>query len=141
MSIGNPIIRGRGIAAAIRRPRQQWRSSMKRLPGSFSENEDPIGKHFGRAESDAEPRIRNGGRRQRCPLFDLQDRPAGRPRSTFFRKRSTTITREPILGIGLAFLHDIVIVTRPGAQPVLWRRSAKPWLRWIPICRSFRFAL
>ena len=73
--IGNPIVRGRGISEQDTATSRHVAVINEAFARKFFKNEDPIGKHFGR-EAGSQPRIRNGGHRQRCALFDIQPRQA-----------------------------------------------------------------
>ena len=108
---------GAASPSRIWRLHSTWRSSMRRLRGSFFRHEDPIGKHFGRYEMGASRQYEIVGIAQDARYLDFDlDKPVG----PFFFLPEAQHDLLPNTGMdgnpGSHFLHDIVIVTRPGAS-------------------------
>ena len=115
--IGNPIIRGRGITEQDTANSRHVAVINEALARKFFKNQDPIGKHFGRdgleagqyeivgVAKDARYLVETFGKRA-APFFFLPE-----AQHDFMPKAGS-----PEIGAGSHFLHDIVIVTKPGAS-------------------------
>jgi predicted permease len=120
---GNPILRGRGITEEDTGASPRVAVINEAFARKFFENEDPIGKHFGQhgVGSEREYEIVGIAKDARYLDFDL-DKPIGPffflPEAqhdfspTAFLPPSKPTDANP----GSHFMHDIVIVTRPGAH-------------------------
>lgn len=116
--IGNPILRGRGIAGQDTATSRHVAVINEAFARKFFRNEDPIGKHFGQhgIESAREYEIVGVAKNARYLDFDL-DKPIG----PFFFLPAAQHDVSPQApssetNPGSHFLHDIVIVARPGAS-------------------------
>jgi predicted permease len=109
--IGTPIIKGRGISeedTAISRNVAVINEAFAR---KFFRNEDPIGKHFGRKPgASREFEVVGVAKDARYLTYNL-DRPIGA--FFFLPEAQAEYTRS---NLGSLFLHDIVILTKPGAS-------------------------
>jgi predicted permease len=109
--IGNPVVKGRGISeqdTAISRNVAVINEAFAR---KFFRNDDPIGKHFGReAGASRQFEVVGVAKDARYLTFNL-DQPI-RP-SFFLPEAQAEYTRG---NLGSLFLHDIVILTGPGAN-------------------------
>ena len=115
--IGNPIIRGHGITERDTADSRHVAVVNEAFARKFFKNQDPIGKHFGRdgleagryeivgVAKDARYLAENFGKPE-APFFFLPD-----AQHDFLRKAGS-----PEISQGSHFLHDIVIVTKPGAS-------------------------
>ena len=116
--IGNPILRGRGISEQDTATSRHVAVINEAFARKFFKNEDPIGKHFGQHGNRIRARIRDCRHCQRCPLFDFRlDKPVGP--FFFLPEAQHDVLPKPDRLTAIAgshFLHDIVIVTRPGAS-------------------------
>jgi predicted permease len=125
--IGNPIIRGRGISEQDTATSPHVAVVNEAFARKFFKNEDPIGKHFGQHDigSEREYEIVGIAKDARYLTFKL-DKPVG---PFFFLPEAQ---HDSWLKAGLTdpnpgshFLHDIVIVSKPGARlPVAQARQA-----------------
>jgi predicted permease len=114
---GNPILKGRGIGEEDAAGSRHAAVINEAFARKFFESEDPIGKHFGQhgIGSEREYEIVGIARDARYLDFDL-DKPIGPffflPEAQHdFSPKAKSIDPNP----GSHFLHDIVIVGRPGA--------------------------
>jgi predicted permease len=116
--IGNPIIRGRGIAERDTANSRHVAVINEAFARKFFKNQDPIGKHFGRlgigsehqyeivgVAKDARYLAENFGK-PLAPFFFLPE-----AQHDFWPKAGS-----PEISAGSHFLHDIVIATKPGAS-------------------------
>ena len=108
--VGNPIVRGRGITGQDTATSRHVAVVNQAFARKYLKDEDPIGKHFGRLEN-------------RVPrMYEI----VGVARDTRYLNRKLAKAVEPLYFLpeaqhdlpdndpGSHFLHDIVIVTRPG---------------------------
>ena len=115
--IGTPILRGRGIEEQDTDKTRHVAVINEAFARKFFKNEDPIGKHFGRDVTTVRLyEIVGIAKDARYTTFDY-DRPIG----PFFFLPSLqydNFATADTTGLGLRshFLHDIVIVTKPGAN-------------------------
>jgi predicted permease len=114
--IGNPIVRGRGISEQDTSASRHVAVVNETFARKFFPHEDPIGKHFGRLgiESSRQYEIVGITRDIRDLTFNL-DRPA----VPFYFLPEAQHDLSPDadareISPGSHFLHDIVILTRPG---------------------------
>jgi len=109
---GNPILRGRGITAQDAAQSRHVAVINEAFARRFFGGQDPIGKHFGRLESQSSRlyEIVGVAKDARYFTFDL-DRPVG---PIFFlpQVQYDVPNNDP----GSHYLQDIVIVTRPGVN-------------------------
>ena len=117
-AIGNPIIRGRGISEMDTLTSRHVAVVNQAFARKFFPHEDPIGKHFGRsgAESSRQYEIVGVVKDIRNLTYSLD-----RPTDPFYflpePQRDILASTGPAeVSPGSHFLHDIVIVTRPGAS-------------------------
>ncbi len=115
--IGNPIIRGHGTTERDTANSRHVAVINEAFERKFFKNQDPIGKHFGRdgleagqyeivgVAKDARYLAENFGKPM-APFFFLPE-----AQHDFLPKAGS-----PEIGSGSHFLHDIVIVTKPGAS-------------------------
>jgi predicted permease len=115
--IGNPIIRGHGITERDTANSRHVAVINEALARKFFKNQDPIGKHFGRdgleageyeivgVAKDARYLAENFGKPV-APFFFLPQ-----AQHDFLPKAGS-----PEISSGSHFLHDIVIVAKPGAS-------------------------
>ncbi len=117
-AVGNPIIRGRGISEQDTATSRHVAVINDTFARKFFKNEDPIGKHFGRLGRDASRQYEVVGiAKDIRNLTDNLDKPA----DPFFFLPEAQHDISPDAGFkevspGSHFLHDIVIVTKPGAS-------------------------
>lgn len=114
-AIGNPILRGRAISEQDTAASRHVAVINEAFAWKFFGHLDPLGKHFGRSEM-AAPRqyeIVGVAKDARYLTFKL-DKPVG---AFFFLPEAQHDLFPPATESdpGSHFLHDIVIVTRPGA--------------------------
>jgi macrolide transport system ATP-binding/permease protein len=109
--IGNPMVRGRSISEQDTAMSRHVAVINEAFARKFFSNEDPLGKHFGREE---------GARRQFEVVGIAKDARyltinLDKPVHPFFflPEAQAEYTRG---NLGSLFLHDIVMVTRPGAS-------------------------
>jgi predicted permease len=115
--LGNPIIRGHGITERDTANSRHVAVINEAFARKFFKNQDPIGKHFGRdgletgqyeivgVAKDARYLAENFGKPV-APFFFLPE-----AQHDFLPKAGS-----PEISAGSHFLHDIVIVTKPGAS-------------------------
>jgi predicted permease len=109
--IGTPIVRGRGISAEDTAASRKVAVISEAFARKYFKNEDPIGKHFGRvAEASREFEVVGVAKDARYLTFNLD-----RPIVPFFFMAEAQAEYEKS-NLGSLFLHDIVILTRPGAN-------------------------
>jgi predicted permease len=117
-ALGNPIVKGRGISERDSGTSQHVAVINEAFARKFFRDEDPIGKYFGREEKGASRQFEVVGvaKDARILTYDL-DKPIGPffflPEVQFTTFPSATNTKSDLIS---HFLHDIVIVTRPGAS-------------------------
>ena len=109
--IGTPILRGRGISGQDTATSQRVAVISEAFARKFFRNEDPIGKHFGRKAEDSREFEVIGVAKDARYLTQNLDRPA---LPFFFLPEAQAEYGQ--VNLGSLFLHDIVIVTRPGAN-------------------------
>jgi predicted permease len=117
-AIGNPILRGRAISEQDTATSRHVAVINEAFARKFFKNEDPIGRHFGQHEiaSAREYEVVGIAKDARHLAFNL-DKPIGP--FFFLPEAQHDISPKPKLtdaNPGSHFLHDIVIVTRPGAS-------------------------
>jgi predicted permease len=109
--IGTPIMRGRGISEQDTAISRSVAVISEAFARKFFRNEDPIGRHFGR-EPGASRQFEVVGvakdARYRASSLDQPEGPF-----FFLPEAQAEYSRG---NLGSLFLHDIVIVTRPGAN-------------------------
>jgi predicted permease len=109
--IGNPIIRGRDISEADTSASRNVAVINEAFARKFFQNEDPIGKHFGREAGASRQFEVVGIAKDARYLTDNLDKPIGA--SFFLPEAQAEYARG---NQGSLFLHDIVILTGPGAR-------------------------
>src|SRR5580658_5533339 len=116
--IGNPILRGRGILSLDTATARHVAVVNEAFARKFFKNEDPIGKHFGQhgIGSEREYEIVGIARDARYMDFDFD-----KPLAPLFFLPEAQHDLLPKAGSpdgnpGSHFLHDIVMVTTPGAS-------------------------
>jgi predicted permease len=111
-AVGNPILRGRGITAQDRAESQHVAVVNEAFARRFFGSQDPIGKHFGRLESQSSRLYEVVGvaKDARYFTFDL-DKPVS-PIVFLPVVQHDIPDNDP----GSHYLEDIVIVTRPGVN-------------------------
>lgn len=114
--IGTPILAGRGITAQDTATSRNVAVINEAFARKFFPNEDPIGKHFGNtAETSRQFEVVGVTKDARYLTFGL-DQPIGP--FYFLAEAQAEYTR---VNLGSLFLHDIVILSRPGANPSIAR--------------------
>ena len=109
--IGTPIIKGRGLSEEDTATSQKVAVINEAFARKFFENEDPIGKHFGRKpEASREFEVVGMVKDARYVTFNL-DQPSG---PFFFLPEAQAEYSQG--NLGSLFLHDILILTRPQAS-------------------------
>jgi predicted permease len=109
--IGTSIVRGRGLSEQDTATSRNVAVISEAFARKFFRNEDPIGKHFGgKPEASREFEVVGVAKDARYVTFNL-----GQPSGPFFflPEAQADYTQG---NMGSLFLHDIVIVTRPGAK-------------------------
>jgi predicted permease len=109
--IGNPMVKGRSISGQDTAMSRHVAVINEAFARRFFSNEDPIGKHFGRGEgSRREFEVVGIAKDARYLTINLD-----KPVHPFFflPEAQAEYTRG---NLGSLFLHDIVMVTRPGAS-------------------------
>ena len=116
--IGNPIVRGRGITEQDTATSRHVAVINEAFARKFFKKEDPIGKHFGRTGMEASRQYEIVGiaKDARYLTYNLD-----KPTDPFYFLPEAQHDVSPDDGFmeispGSHFLHDIVIVTRPGAS-------------------------
>jgi predicted permease len=122
--IGNPIVKGRGIFEQDIASSPHVAVVNETFARKFFANVDPIGKHFGQHGSEREYEIVGIAKDARYLTFKLDQ-----PVSPFFFLPEAQHDLSPKTNWGPSggshFMHDIVIVTKPGASlPVAQMRQA-----------------
>ena len=107
--IGTPIVRGRGISEEDTASSRRVAVINEAFARKFFQNEDPIGKHFG-TEADNSRKYELVGVAKDARYLTL-DKPDG---AFFFLPEAQADYSQT--NLGSLFLHDIVILTRPGAR-------------------------
>jgi predicted permease len=108
--IGTPIVKGRGISGQDMAVSRHVAVIDEAFAHKFFRNEDPIGKHFGRTPETSREFEVVGVVKDARYLPSSPDRAAG---AFFLPEPQAEYTHT---NLGSLFLHDIVIVTRPGAR-------------------------
>jgi predicted permease len=109
--IGTPIIKGRGLSEQDTATSRNVAVINEAFARKFFRNEDPIGKHFGRKPgASREFEVVGVTKDARYVTFNL-DRPIG---EFFFLPEAQAEYSQG--NLGSLFLHDIVILTTPGAS-------------------------
>ena len=109
--IGSPIVKGRGLSEQDTGTSRKVAVINEAFARKFFKNEDPIGKHFGgKPEASREFEVVGVTKDARYVAFNL-----AQPSGPFFflPEAQADYTQR---NMGSLFLHDIVIVTRPGAD-------------------------
>jgi predicted permease len=109
--IGNRIIRGRGISEQDTATSRNAAVINEAFARKFFGNEDPIGRHFGREPGESRQFEVVGVSKDARYLTYKLDQPIGP--FFFLPEAQAEYTRS---NLGSLFLHDIVILTRPGAS-------------------------
>jgi len=107
--IGTLIVRGRGISEEDTASSRKVAVINEAFARKFFQNEDPIGKHFG-TEADNSRRYEVVGIAKDARYLTL-DKPDG---AFFFLPEAQADYSQT--NLGSLFLHDVVILTRPGAS-------------------------
>jgi predicted permease len=107
--IGTPILRGRGISEEDAQSSRKVAVINEAFARKFFQNENPIGKHFG-TEADNSGRYEVVGIAKDARYVTL-DKPDG---AFFFLPEAQADYSQT--NLGSLFLHDIVILTRPGVS-------------------------
>jgi predicted permease len=107
--IGTPILRGRGISEEDAQSSRKVAVINEAFARKFFQNENPIGKHFG-TEADNSGRYEVVGIAKDARYLTL-DKPDG---AFFFLPEAQADYSQT--NRGSLFLHDIVILTRPGVS-------------------------
>ncbi len=107
--IGTPIVRGRGITEEDTASSRKVAVLNEAFARKFFQNEDPIGKHFG-TEADNSRKYEVVGIAKNA-LYLTLDKPDG---AFFFLPEAQADYSQS--NLGSLFLHDVVILTRPGAS-------------------------
>jgi predicted permease len=107
--IGTPIVRGRGISEEDTASSRKIAVINEAFARKFFVNEDPIGKHFGtEADNSRQYEVVGIAKDARYLTFDKPDD------AFFFLSEAQADYSQT--NLGSLFLHDIVILTRPGAS-------------------------
>ena len=118
--IGTPIVKGRGISEQDTATSRHVAVISEAFARKFFPNEDPLGKHFGR---------KPGASREYEIIGVAKDaryftRNPGQPSGPIFFLPEAQAEYAQV-NLGSLFLHDIVILTRPGASlPIARVRQA-----------------
>jgi predicted permease len=108
--IGNSIVRGRGISEEDTATSRKIAVINEAFARKFFKNEDPIGKHFGKeAGNGRQFEVVGIAKDARYLTYDY-DHPIGP--FLFLPEAQADYSQS---NMGALFLHDIVILTRPGA--------------------------
>ncbi|HEV2381066.1 MAG TPA: ABC transporter permease [Terriglobia bacterium] len=117
-AVGNPILRGRGISERDTMNSQHVAVINEAFARKFFKNEDPIGRYFGRpgvSPGSHEYEVVGIAQDARYLAFDF-DKPIGAffflPAAQYDIFKNGQTEPDP----GSHFLHDIVVVTAPGAS-------------------------
>ncbi len=106
--IGTPTVRGRGVSEEDAASSRKVAVINEAFARKFFQNEDPIGKHFG-TEAENRHKYEVVGIARDARYLTL-DKPDG---AFFFLPEAQADYSQT--NLGSLFLHDIVILTRPGA--------------------------
>ncbi len=109
--IGTPIISGRGISEQDTATSRKVAVISEAFARAFFRNEDPIGKHFGRGPANSREFEVVGVVRDARYLPSDHDQAKGR---FFFLSEAQAEYAQS--NLGSLFLHDIIILTKPGAS-------------------------
>jgi predicted permease len=116
--IGTPILRGRGISELDTAASRKVAVINEAFARKFFAGEDPIGKHFGREPgANSEFEVVGVTKDARYLTINL-DRPIA---PSFFLSEAQAEYQKQ--NLGSLFLHDIVVMTQPGANLPLMRLS------------------
>ena len=108
--IGEPIVRGRGISEEDTATSRKVAVINEAFARKFFKNEDPIGKHFGKdAGNSKQYEVVGIAQDARYLTWDF-----GQPIPPFFFLSAAQDDYSQS-NLGSLFMHDIVILTRPGA--------------------------
>ncbi len=108
--IGTPIVKGRGISEQDIAASRHTAVINEAFARKFFENEDPIGKHFGQTPGTSREFEVVGVAKDARYFTHGLDKPSGP--FFFLPEAQADYTKS----LGSLFLHDIVILTRPGAN-------------------------
>jgi predicted permease len=109
--IGTPIVRGRGISEQDTAASRHVAVISESFARRFFSNEDPIGKHFGKAAGESREFEVVGVAKDARYFAHNLDHPSGP--FFFVPEAQAEYSRT---NMGSLFLHDIVILIRPGAN-------------------------
>jgi predicted permease len=109
-AVGTPIVRGRAITEQDTAASQHVAVVNQAFARKFFNNEDPIGRHFGRTAESAREFEVAGVVKDALYLTNNVGQPAG---PLFFLPEAQA---DYTKSAGALFLHDIVISTKPGAN-------------------------
>lgn len=117
-AVGNPILRGRGLSEQDTATSRHVAVINEAFARKYFRNEDPIGKHFGREGIRSQRQYEIVGvAKDIRNLKDNLDKPVD---SFYFlpeAQRDTSVDGDlQEVSPGSHFLHDIIIVTRPGTS-------------------------
>src|SRR5260370_18924740 len=108
--IGTPIVKGRGVDEEDTAASRHVAVINEAFARKFFRNEDPIGRHFGqKAGVSGEFEVVGVAKDARYLTYNL-DQPSGP--FFFLPEAQADYTKS----LGSLFIHDIVILTRPGAN-------------------------
>jgi predicted permease len=108
--IGTPVVRGRGISEQDTAASRHVAVINEAFARKFFKNEDPIGKHFGQTPGTSREFEVVGVAKDARYFTRGLDQPSGP--FFFLPEAQADYTKS----LGSLFLHDIVILTRPGAN-------------------------
>jgi predicted permease len=109
--IGTPIVKGRGISEQDAAASRHVAVINEAFARKFFRNEDPIGKHFGRKQdASREFEVIGVAKDARYLTFNLEQ-----PIGPFFFLPAAQADYSQA-NMGSLFLHDVVILPRPGAD-------------------------
>jgi predicted permease len=116
--IGTPIVKGRAVSEQDTATSRHVAVINQAFARKFFNNEDPIGKHFGRSKAEASRQYEIVGIVQDARYFNFSLYKPIRPLFFLPEMQHDLSPTAPFTEIdpGSHFLHDIVIVTRPGAS-------------------------
>jgi predicted permease len=109
--MGNPIMKGRGASAQDTATSRKIAVINEAFALKYFNNEDPIGKHFGTEPGASREFEVVGVAKNARYLMDSLDQPIGP--FFFLPEAQADYTRT---NQGSLFLHDIIILTKPGAS-------------------------
>jgi predicted permease len=109
--IGTPIVEGRGISAQDTAASRKVAVISEAFARKYFKNEDPIGKHFGREEGESRRfEVVGVAKDARYLTYDISQ-----SIGPFFFLPEAQAEYEKT-NMGSLFLHDIVVLTRPGGS-------------------------